>query len=154
MNNNLTLYPAKTENLMLVNELMRNSKKYWDYDEEFMKKYMDIFQITNHYLRTSDTWLLYENKNLIGFFGLSMNSDNLLELGYFFIAPNYIGKGFGRILWEHVIATVKNLNKSEFILWSDPGAEGFYKKMGCIKIGSKKSPIMPNRNPAIFQYII
>lgn len=47
-----------------------------------------------------------------------------------------------------------NPAKNEFILWSDPGADGFYKKMGCIKIGTKKSPMMPNRSPAIFKCTI
>lgn len=133
---------------------MHNSKKYWGYDNDFMNKFMDIFQLTKNYLETNHAWLLYENKKLIGFYSLSITPDNQLELDNFFIAPDYIGKGFGKILWDHVIDTARYLEKSEFILWSDPGADGFYEKMGCIKIGTKKSPMMPNRNPSIFKCLV
>lgn len=40
----------------------------------------------------------------------------------------------------------------EFIVWSDPFAEGFYEKMGCVKIGTRESPMMPGRHPALFKY--
>ena len=105
--------PAKKEHLTIINELMHNSKKYWGYDEDFMNKFMGIFQLTTNYLETNHTWLLYENQNLIAFYSLSMTPDNQLELDNFFIAPDYIGKGFGKILWSHVIDTVKYLNKNE-----------------------------------------
>ena len=154
MNKNLILNPAKNEDLKIINELMHNSKKYWGYDDDFMNKFMDIFQLTKNYLETNHTWLLYKNNKLIGFYSLSMTPDNQLELDNFFIALDYIGKGFGKILWDHVIDTARHLEKNEFILWSDPGADGFYKKMGCIKIGIKKSPMMPDRSPAVFKYTI
>ncbi|ERH41393.1 hypothetical protein N750_16855 [Legionella pneumophila str. Leg01/53] len=53
-----------------------------------------------------------------------------------------------------MVEDFKSNGVSRFKLWSDPGAEPFYKKMGCIKIGVKKSPMMPNRYPIIFEYKI
>ena len=95
-----------------------------------------------------------EEKALIGFYGLAANSSNELELDHFFINPHFIGQGFGRKLWEHLTETIKHLGKNEFTLWSDPGAEAFYSKMGCEKIGTKESPMAKGRYPAIFKYTI
>ncbi len=53
-----------------------------------------------------------------------------------------------------MIEDFKLIGVSRFTLWSDPGAEPFYKKMGCIKIGVKKSPMMQDRYPVIFEYEI
>ncbi len=57
-------------------------------------------------------------------------------------------------MWSMMVEDFKSHDVSRFKLWSDPGAEAFYKKMGCIKIGVKKSPMMPNRYPVIFEYEI
>lgn len=48
----------------------------------------------------------------------------------------------------------RELGKHEFIIWVDPHAENFYLKMGCKKIGVKKSSMMPNRYPSILQFKI
>jgi streptomycin 6-kinase len=45
-----------------------------------------------------------------------------------------------------------DLGAKEFTLWADPEAEGFYAKMGCKKIGVKKSPFMPDRYPPIMRF--
>ena len=157
----LKLVCAKPVDLKMINELMRSSKAHWGYDPAFMQKFMSLFQMTASYLDKNITKLLYDKQSsikaeqgLIGFFSLSFDSNNELELDNFFISPDYIGHGFGKILWQYVLIEVRHLKKSEFILWSDPGAEGFYEKMGCQKIGTKPSPMMPNRHPVIFKYSI
>lgn len=63
-----------------------------------------------------------------------------------------IGKGVGRMLWHTCCQEAKNQGQSEFIIWSDPNAEKFYIKMGCKKIGVRKSPMMPDRHPPILKF--
>ncbi len=80
----------------------------------------------------------------IGFYSFSVGRKKS-ELDNFFIDPGYIGKGFGQKMWLIMVEDFKAHGISKFILWSDPGAEAFYKKMGCVKIGVKKSPMMSVR---------
>jgi hypothetical protein len=107
---------ANLHDLQKINLLMHRSKAYWGYDDAFMDKFMQLFQMTADYLE----------KNTVKLF----------------------------CILDHDQEDLKAHGVNKFILWSDPGAETFYKKMGCIKIGVKKSPMMSDRYPVIFEYEI
>lgn len=143
---------AKKEDLSRLNDIMQRSKAYWGYDAGFMKKFMKKFGLDLDYVEQENTYIASINTNVVGFYSFSLDAENQLELDNFFLHPEFIGQGFGQIMWEHCADTAKNYNASFFILWSDPNTEGFYHKMGCIKIGERQSPMMPNRYPSIFRY--
>ena len=154
---NSELVCAKKADIKAINELIRKSKAYWGYDNEFMNNFMNHFQMTKASFDKEIIKLFYLykeeppcKKTLVGFYSLSADSNNQLELNNFFIHPDYIGQGFGKKLWLCMLESVKKLGKKKFILWSDPGAEGFYEKMGCKKIGTRESPLMPGRRPVVF----
>ncbi len=145
---------AKPVDLDAMNKLMRKSKGFWGYDRDFMDQFMRLFQIAEPQLETSQIQLLYGDAVLVGFYSLRVDADNGLELDHFFVDPDCMGAGIGKIMWSHMIATTRSLGQEELTLWSDPNADGFYEKMGCVKIGEKKSPMMPNRHPAIYKYVL
>lgn len=150
---------ASRNDLDKINLLMRRSKAYWGYEAAFMDKFIQLFQVTTNYLEQNTVKLFYELDksqcdNLVGFYSLSLSEKDDYELDNFFIDPDCIGKGFGKEMWGILIEDLKLSGVNRFTLWSDPGAEAFYKKMGCTKIGVKKSPMMPDRYPVIFEYII
>ena len=143
-----------TTEINKLNELMRLSKAYWGYPQSFMDDFMEIFQLTDKHLSSHLLKTLQQGDEIIGFLGFQKNNDEPLELDYFFIHPSYIGKGFGRKLWEQALVIAKSMGKTNFILWSDPGAEKFYEKMGCTNIGMRKSPLLANRECPIMQFFI
>lgn len=145
---------AKKEDLESLNNLIADSKGYWGYSQDFIKKFMTKFAITSNYIDQGRTFIATQEKINIGLYSFSFDDDNNLQLDNFFINHKFIGQGKGRILWQESIKTANSYQKKEFILWSDPNAEGFYLKMGCTKIGHRKSPLMPNRYPAIMKYVI
>lgn len=142
---------AQQTDLEAINQLLRLSKVFWGYDENFMDQFMQKFGVTAQFLQNSITELLYIDDKLAGFYSFT-DKDNEFELDNFFLHPNFIGKGVGRKLWQACCNAAKAQGKSEFIIWSDPNAEPFYLAMGCVKIGTKKSPMMPNRHPSILKY--
>ncbi len=148
----ITFKPAQSTDLNSIRRLMRASKTYWAYDEKFLNKFMEIIGIRLDYMQKHDIQLAYLNKAMIGFYNFILHNDGVLELDNLFLHPDYIGKGFGRILWQYICETAKQLGKNEFTIWSDPYAELFYLKMGCEKIGVRKSPMMPNRYPPVLRY--
>lgn len=150
---------AEKNDLDKINSLMHASKAYWGYDQAFMDKFMQLFQLKSDYIEKNTVKLFCEFdqnqcKKLIGFYSFNLSEENNHELDNFFIAPDHIGKGLGKKMWDLLIEDLKLCRVKKFILWSDPGAEAFYKKMGCVKIGVKKSPMMPNRYPVVFEYSI
>ena len=50
-------------------------------------------------MRENPTIVLLENSSIIGVFSF-VKSENETELEYFYIDPRYIGKGYGKKMWE------------------------------------------------------
>jgi streptomycin 6-kinase len=150
----IEIQKATLSDLKKINDLVRISKSYWGYDKAFIDKFMGILGMTAEHFPHTHTFLLIVDTNLAGLYSFFITEDDILELEYFFLHPDYIGKGLGRKLWESCCQTVQILKKKEFILWSDPNTETFYTKMGCHKIEEKESPIMPNRSIPILKYVI
>lgn len=151
---NVTLRPAILSDLDTLNAVMKLSKAHWGYDTAFMEKFMELFSITKEALDQSTASVALVNKTIIGFYQLVFNQEGDLELENIFVHPDYIGRGIGQLLWSDLCQSALSLGKSEFTLWSDPNAESFYLKMGCQKIGTKASPMMPGRYPSIFKFTI
>lgn len=148
-----TLRKAEISDISNINMTLRLSKAYWGYDEAFVDAFMKVFAIDEGYLNQHTVRVLYEEKQIAGFFCF-MFKDQLWELDFFFLHPDYIGKGLGRKLWKACCETSQELGIKEFTLWSDPHAEPFYVKMGCKRIGMKESPVMRNRLCPIMHYKI
>lgn len=143
---------ADTADIKCLNSIMEQSKGYWGYDDDFMKKFMGRFGLNAGYISQKNTFVAASNNVDLGWYSFSRLEDGQLELDNFFLHPDYIGKRLGKMMWDQCIMSARNYTVPSFILWSDPHAEGFYEKMGCIKIGERQSPMLPNRFPAIYKY--
>lgn len=66
-------------------------------------------------------------------------------LGMMFVDPGVIGKGVGRLLFQHAVATARNLGFTQFTIDADPNAEPFYEAMGAVPVGVIPSGSIPGR---------
>ena len=148
----ISIRNAVPENLEPINQLLRLSKAHWGHDKEFLDRFMQKLGITKSFMDKHTIKLFYVDNDLAGFFNFSIKDDGSFELDNFFLHPDYIGKGIGRELWAACCKEARNQGKDEFIIWSDPNAEGFYRKMGCEKIGVRQSPVAPNRYPPVLRF--
>lgn len=148
----LTTRRANSSDIASINNILRASKGYWGYDEFFMNSFMERYALSDKYIKDNAVYVMFNNKNIIGFFSLVLHADHSLELDHFFIRPECVRKGYGKQLWTICSSVARDLGAEEFTLWSDPQAEDFYAKMGCEKIGVKKSPFMPDRYPPIMRF--
>ncbi|GAB4188165.1 MAG: GNAT family N-acetyltransferase [Simkaniaceae bacterium] len=142
-----------------MNEVLYAAKSHWGYSEKFMQAFMDHFSLDASYIEKNIVKTANFGGAIIGFFSFCVGEGgnakpHTWELDYFFIDPAYIKKGFGRQMWEHCCETAREHGVFECILWSDPNAEQFYKKMGCTKIGERPSPLMADRKCPILKYVI
>lgn len=141
---------AETKDLSSINQLMRLSKGYWGYNEEFLNRFIQKLGVTEEYLQNNITKLFYLDGKFIGIYSFIEEKTNTLVLDNFFLHPDYIKQGLGQELWKASCNTARELDYDEFILFSDPNAENFYLKIGCFKIGETPSPMLPNRvNPIL-----
>ena len=153
--NQTSIREATLADLDVINEIFRLSKGSWGYSDKFMQQCMTDYAITTDQIDKSTVYLFCVNNIVAGFYNFTQDeARHSTELDYFFLHPNYFGQGLGRKLWKSCLETARSLNLKEFILNSDPNAEGFYFQMGCKKIGEIKSPIIKNRKLPVMIYHI
>lgn len=134
---------AKVQDCHLLSNLAYKSKAYWGYTEDFLQQCKDDITVTKEYIEENSVYVLERDNKIIAFYSFTIYE---MKLDALFIDPDYIGKGFGRILWDHLLNKAIDLGISEFTLDSEPNAEGFYLKMGAKNIGSTPSTVFPNRH--------
>ncbi|WP_317197398.1 GNAT family N-acetyltransferase [Flavobacterium psychroterrae] len=78
---------------------------------------------------------------IIGYYSFFHESENTIKLDNLFVLPDFIGKGFGKILMNDFLNKLKNIDGQKVILNSEPNAETFYAKFGFVKIGQIETSI-------------
>ncbi|MCH9628058.1 MAG: hypothetical protein S4CHLAM2_17080 [Chlamydiales bacterium] len=128
---------ATPQDLDELNALAFTAKSSWGYPKQYLETWHEqiIVQpemITNKRIYKS----VDEKNNLIGFYGLKNNSPKLILEG-FWVKPEEMGKGIGKMLFEHMITSAQSLSAQKVEWESDPNAYAFYLHMGAKKIGEK-----------------
>ncbi|KPK47508.1 MAG: hypothetical protein AMS22_16515 [Thiotrichales bacterium SG8_50] len=137
----ITIEKPKAEEARELNEFSRASKRYWGYPDEWLELWEHEMTITPETIRSRDFYVGRKEKELVFFYSIRQLPENSYELEDCWVASQYIGKGYGRILFEHLNATLKSLNCHLLVIVSDPYAEGFYRRMGAVRVGEKPSTI-------------
>jgi GNAT superfamily N-acetyltransferase len=132
--------PAQPEEATRLTEVAMRSKASWGYHEPFIEAARDGPHVQGRGLRPladlrARRWrcgrrpLPTERRAPDGFL-----TDLWLE-------PEFQGRGFGRLLWEHALASAAALGYRSLVLEADPNAEGSYAAMGATRIGDRESPL-------------
>lgn len=135
---------AKANEFEILTDVSIKSEAYWGYDEEYMKGFKELYKVTEEFINNNSTFIIEEDENIIGFYSILIEK-NETSLEYFFIEPNYIGKGYGKLLWKHMIENCKNFRIKEFFIVTSPQAKEFYTKMGAVQIGEVESLVKKGR---------
>ncbi|MGE7596979.1 GNAT family N-acetyltransferase [Lysinibacillus fusiformis] len=136
---------AQVADSNILSNLTYRSKAYWGYTEDFLQKCKekDALTVTKDYIENNSVYLIEIDNKVVAFYSFAINEQKLDAL---FLDPDYIGKGLGKIIWNHLLNKAKELELREFTIDSDPNAEGFYLKMGALNIGSTPSTVFPDRS--------
>lgn len=122
--------PDRSE-LKWLNNLIRISKGYWGYDQAFLDSFIKEWGLKLEYLLHHHIEVFEIDHKIVGILHMSAQS-KLGEpyLADLFIHPNYIGKGYGKILWQRAVEYSLQQNWQSFYLLADPNATEFYHHMG------------------------
>ncbi len=128
-----------------LSDLAIKSEAYWGYDSDYMKKFEEIYKLTEDFLIKNPTFIATEKDGtIIGFYSVSINKkENSIE--YFYIDTQCMGKGYGKIMCEHMKAYCKEKGLKEIFLVTSPQAKNFYIKMGAIPIAEVESLLKKGR---------
>lgn len=134
---------GQVQDCHLLSHLAYKSKGYWGYTEDFLQQCKEDLTVTKEYIEENPVFVMESDNTIIAFYSFTIND---MKLDALFIDPDYIGKGLGKIIWDHLLNKAKELGISEFTLDSEPNAEGFYLKMGAKNVGSTPSTVFPDRH--------
>lgn len=128
----------------VLTALAMRSKAHWGHDAEFMAAAREELTVTAECLDREIVRLAEREGVPVGFYRLATEGQEA-EIEAFFVAPERIGMGTGRQLWADMMAHLRDTGASRLICQSDPGAEGFYRAMGMVPVGTRESASVPGR---------
>jgi len=138
------LRKADINDVDYLSELVYNSENSLNFDENYMCIFKDKYNVNKEFIENSYSFCMVQDEEILGFLGLQEN-EATFELEFFYIKTDYIGKGYGKIMFQLLIEECKALNIKELNLVTSPESMNFYTKLGAVKIGEVKSLIDCNR---------
>lgn len=135
-----------------LTNLAAESEGYWGYDEEFMELFKIIYAITPNLIEENLTYLLENHEEIIGFYNV-VQEGYIGYVEYFYIKPKYIGQGYGKTMWNHMVDKCETMGIVQLELVTSPQAKGFYKKMGARVVKEIESQIDNRKIPKIIYKI-
>lgn len=141
---------ATPENASLLSIIAISSKGHWGYTKEVLASWIPKLMVSEEALEKHYAYKLVKKNEVLGFYLLKKDVNEVINLEFLFVLPAYIGQGYGGQLLNHAIQKAKELSTQSIKVLSDPNAEAFYESYGFKKIGEKESSI-PERFLPIMQ---
>ena len=133
---------ARAEEAGLLGPLALRAKAHWGYAEAFLAAYRDELAVTPMDVAAHTVCVAVRDGEICGFYQLRVVGE-MAKLNDLWVESGAIGRGHGRALWEHAVATTRERGCRELIVQSDLHAEGFYRAMGAVRVGTQASTVIP-----------
>jgi len=128
------------------------SKRIWGYTDEQMERWKDELTITPAYIAKNKVYKIFHETQYLGFISL-LAKRTFIEIDHFWLLPKSTGKGYGRTIFAFIVQTEKEMNFNRIKVYSEPNADGFYRKMGGEIVHRIESKIK-GRFLAVFEFRI
>ncbi|QGK76551.1 GNAT family N-acetyltransferase [Flavobacterium sp. SLB02] len=143
----MTIQKAIPGDHEILTQITKKSKAYWGYSNEQIEIWSAFLTVSEEYIETNPVYNLVFDDQIVGYYSYFHESENSIELDNLFVLPDFIGKGFGKILMNDFFMRVKSLSIQKVVLNSEPNAESFYSKFGFVKIGQIETSIKDRYMP-------
>lgn len=131
---------ARPEEAAELAALAVRSKGHWPYPPEFLARFARVQGLTGEVVATNEVWVAERDGTVRGFCTLLHRADRTI-LDDLWLDPPEIGRGSGRLLFEHAVARATAAGARVLEWDADPHAEGFYVRMGARTVGWSDSPL-------------
>jgi GNAT superfamily N-acetyltransferase len=133
---------AAPEEADTLTDLTLRSKAHWGYDAEFMADVRSEMVVRPEQIRDDWVYVLEEAGQIRGYYDLEKRDHGVIWLESLFVDPDAMRSGYGKLLLDHAVETARAMGYRFMVFESDPNAEGFYLKMGAVRIGERPKPIL------------
>ena len=105
------------------------AKSYWGYEMDRVRRWATSVDLTDAGLRAKDFYVAEIAGSAVGWAAL-VPGDVACWLDDLWIEPEWIGRGVGRLLFQHAAGRARELGATRMEWEAEPNALGFYEKMG------------------------
>ena len=152
---NLRIRAARPDEAPALTELCVRSKALWGYDDDFMRASQDALTITPAMISDGQVLVAENSDRVVGVAtATQIDASGAYDLGHMFVAPDAIGTGAGRALFDAMVALVRGKGGKRLVIVADPNAEEFYRRLGAKRIGDAPSESIPGRYLPLLEYRI
>lgn len=118
--------------------LAHRSKAYWPYDAAFLARVAPMLMLTASDVERGEVHVLELDGAVVGWHRVTLHHDRA-ELEDLWVEPDFIGSGWGRVLFEHAVG-VARAHDARALEWdAEPYAQPFYERMGGLEVGRTPS---------------
>lgn len=132
---------AKIADAEILTDLTLKSKAYWKYGDEQIQKWRAELTISTQYISKNEVYNLLYGNQIIAYYSYFSLDKEKVKLDNMFIHPDFIGKGFGKMLMSDFMNRARREGFNRVELESDPNAKDFYKNLGFQEIGKVETSI-------------
>lgn len=135
---------ARVEEAGALSALALRSKAHWGYSAEFVEACRAELTLAPDEIAARRATVVERDGGVVGFATLEGDPPEGV-LGMMFVEPLTMGRGIGRLLFEHARTVARDLGFLRFTIDADPNAEAFYRAMGAVRVGSVPSGSIAGR---------
>jgi GNAT superfamily N-acetyltransferase len=151
-----TIRPARAGEASILTALCIRSKAHWGYDTAFMEAAAPLLRIGEGEIESGGVLTAVLNGDApCGVAAIiPLRRRQWCELSHLFVAPERLGRGIGRALFDAAIALAAARNATHVSILSDPHAADFYQRLGARRCGEAPSGVARNRMLPLFEFTL
>jgi GNAT superfamily N-acetyltransferase len=116
------------------------AKRHWNYPDRWIQIWSPLLTISPEFIETHDAYVAYVGGEPVGVCAISVEEEKA-SVEHLWVLPDFVGKGIGKALFEHMISRCRDLGVQVLEIESDPNAQGFYERMGAKVVGERVSEV-------------
>jgi GNAT superfamily N-acetyltransferase len=124
-----------------LTEIALAGKRHWRYPERWIEAWTPALTISPAYVAAHPTYAALAGGAAVGFYALVPTDGGRIQLDHLWLVPGWIGRGLGRILFDHAMACAGSLGAHTVWLEAEPNAEPFYRHMGARAAGRRVTAV-------------
>lgn len=139
-----------------INALILRSKAHWGYDAAMMAIMERVLRLDPDAAGAGRAIAAWQGEDPVGVVQITEPYEDdrgrAIELELLFIAPEAIGTGLGRRLYDWALDQARAADAARMDILSDPFARPFYTAMGATFIKDRPSDAVPGRMLPFLQH--
>jgi GNAT superfamily N-acetyltransferase len=151
-----TVREARPEEQRALTRFVVRATMQAGHDEAFIDRAMpgltiSLPMITGHYVQVAQD----NSDKVVGVVAVTPTMlQGIALLNAVFVDPIHWRRGIGRVLFETAVTRAKKIKAGALFIYAEPSSQGFYERMGAIRIGEGPFVLSPEVVFPHFLYII